>query len=157
VEQVKIIGVVCIFVAVVCVVSANSAQAKTVYAITDHVNSTLRAYEIYGDQLKYQADVEVTDYATGAVDVTIDSQLELLFITYEKSAKIVWADAKTMEQKGFIDLGGAPYNASELAGIVEDEEKGLDLVISSCYNKFILLSAKILGIRGTFERERSES
>ena len=41
--------------------------------------------------------------------------------------------------------------------IASSEDLGLDLVISSCYNKFILLSAKTLGIRETFERERSES
>ena len=43
-------------------------------------------------------------------------------------------------------------------GIAASMDLGLDLGISSCYNKIILLSGKImLGIRETFERERSES
>ena len=36
---------------------SNSALAKSVYAITDHQDSTLKAYKIVGDQLQYQADV----------------------------------------------------------------------------------------------------
>ena len=42
-------------------------------------------------------------------------------------------------------------------GITASMDLGLDLGISSCYNKIILLSGKMLGIRETFERERSES
>ena len=48
---------------------SNSALAKSVYAITDHQASTLKAYKIVGDQLQYQANVNVTDYAAGAVGV----------------------------------------------------------------------------------------
>jgi hypothetical protein len=64
-EQEKIIRIVSVFLTFVCVLSTSSAQAKTVYAITDHINSTLRAYDIQGDKLEYQTDVEVTDYAKG--------------------------------------------------------------------------------------------
>ena len=78
-----------------CLFVASSAVAKSVYAITDHHASKLQAYKIQDSNLVYQADVNVIDYATGAVDVAIDSQLELLFITYEGSARIVWAGAKT--------------------------------------------------------------
>ena len=42
-------------------------------------------------------------------------------------------------------------------GIAASMDLGLDLGISSCYNKIILLSGKMLGIRETFERERSKS
>jgi len=101
----------------------HSAIAKSLYAITDHHASTLKAYKIIDDELEYQEDVNVVDYATGAVDVTIDSNLELLFITYEDAGKIVWANAKSLEQEGYIDLSGSPIYASELAGIVADEQK----------------------------------
>ena len=156
-KRTRIISMVSVFVTFVCSVGLNFANAKSVYAITDHHSSTLRAYDIQGDQLEYQYDVEVTDYATGASDVTINSQLKRMFITYEGSAKIVWANAKTLMQEGYIDLGGAPCYASDFAGIVADELKGLDLGISSCYNKIILLPEKLSGIIGIFERERSES
>jgi len=103
-EQEKILRMVSLFLTVVCTIGNNSAHAKSVYAITDHHASTLKAYDIQGDKLEYQADVKVTDFATGAVNVTINSQLGRMFIVYENSAKIVWADAKSLRQKGFIDL-----------------------------------------------------
>jgi len=137
--------------------SANKSQAKSVYAITDHHSSTLKAYDIQGDKLEYQADVEVADYANGAVGIAICSRLERIFVTYEDEGKIVWADSKTLKQKGFMDLCDVYSSAGNLAGIVADEEKELDLRISSCYNKIILLPEKMSGIIGTFERERSES
>lgn len=44
----------------VCVVAVGSAQAKSVYAITDHYAGTLRVYKIQGDQLEYQEDAKST-------------------------------------------------------------------------------------------------
>jgi len=108
-ERVEKIKMLLIIVAVtLCLADVNSARAKSVYAITDHHAGALKAYKIQGNQLEYQANVEVTNYELGPVDVTVDSNLEILFITYEASAKIVWANAKTLEQEGFIDLSGAP-------------------------------------------------
>jgi len=118
-NQAKGISIVLIFVAIVCSVSVDSVKAKMVYAITDHINSTLKTYEIKGNQLEYQADVEVSDFDSGAVDTTIISQLEQLFITYEGDPNIVWANPKSLRQEGVIDLGS--YNASQFAGIVADE------------------------------------
>ena len=117
----------------------NSALAKSVYAITDHEASTLKAYKIIGDQLQYQANVDVTNYASGAVGISIDSNLKLLFITYENSGKIVWADARSLEQKGFIDLSSAPINATQLAGIVADEEKQRVYVVERQDDKLYIL------------------
>ena len=42
-------------------------------------------------------------------------------------------------------------------GIAASEDLGLDLGISSCYNKVILLLEKMSGIIGTFESERGKS
>jgi len=55
-----LLRVVLVMVGTVCTVGANSAQAKSVYAITDHNASTLKAYEIQGDQLEYQEDAKST-------------------------------------------------------------------------------------------------
>ena len=82
----------------------GKTQAKSVYALTDHGNSTLKAYQIQDDQIQFQKYVQVDDYALGAVDVAIDSSRELIFLTYENSTRIVWADTRTMQQKGYIDL-----------------------------------------------------
>ena len=55
----------------------STAKAKSLYAITDHAASALRAYDIQNDQLRYQADGNVPNLGSGAVDVTIDSNLKL--------------------------------------------------------------------------------
>ncbi|HIJ53266.1 MAG TPA: hypothetical protein HPP66_08950 [Planctomycetes bacterium] len=123
-----------------CFVSIRSAEAKSVYSITDHHASTLRAYKIVSDQLEYQANVDVTNYASGAVDVTIDSNLELLFITYEDAGKIVWVNAKTLQQEGFIDLSGEPCYTGSLGGIVADEQKQRVYVVGRALNRLFILA-----------------
>jgi len=123
---------------VICIAMFNQAKAKSLYAITDHHANALKAYKIIDDGIEYQEDVNVN--ATGAVDVTIDSNLELLFITYEGASKIVWANAKTLQQEGYIDLSQAPYNADDLAGIVADEEKQRVYVVEREDNKLYILS-----------------
>ncbi len=139
-KRIRIISVISLFVFIICTVGANQAIAKSVYAITDHYAGTLKAYKIDGDQLQYQeADVNVTNYAYGPVDVTIDSNLELLFITYEDAGKIVWVNAKTLQQEGFTDLSGAPCYAGNLAGIVADEAKQRVYVVGrDSYKLYIL-------------------
>jgi len=97
----------------------GTAKAKSLYAITDHAASTLRAYDIQNDQLRYQADANVPNLGSGAVDVTIDSNLKLLFVTYESSAIIVWVNVENLAQEGFTTVP----EASNLAGIVADEAK----------------------------------
>lgn len=129
-----------VLVLIVCTFGTSQVSAKSVYAITDHHASTLRAYKIMGDQLEYQATVYVTNYASGAVDVTIDSNLELLFITYEDAGKIVWVNAKTLQQEGFIDLSGAPCYAGSLAGIVADEQKQRVHVVGRASNRLFILA-----------------
>jgi uncharacterized repeat protein (TIGR01451 family) len=69
----------------------------------------------------YQATHPVTDWGWGAVGLTIDTDSEALFVTYEESNTIQLLDATN-----FNDLGTttAP-NAGDLAGIVVDQDKGL--------------------------------
>ncbi len=130
-------GFLCLFI--ICRL-AGTVQAKSLYAITDHHASTLKAYEIQDSNLAYQADVNVTAYATGAADVTIDSELELLFITYEDSPKIVWASAKSLEQQGVIDLRDIYPSAGQLAGIVADEQKQRVYVVERGGSKLYILA-----------------
>jgi len=118
--------------------STNSAIAKSVYAITDHDASTLKAYKIQGNQLQEQANVYATNDDAGGI--TIDSNLELLFITYEGSAKIVWINAKTLEQEGFIDLREIYSSAGELSGIVADETKQRVYVVERNLDKLYILA-----------------
>jgi hypothetical protein len=122
------------FVAMICTIGANRVIAKSVYAITDHHAGTLKAYKIQGDLLGPPYGQAVFDEAVG---VTIDSNLELLFITYEGAGKIVWANAKTLEQEGFIDLG---EYVSSLAGIIADEQKQRIYVVERDRDKLYILA-----------------
>jgi hypothetical protein len=140
-RQLKTVRMILVIVAIVCIVCINSAYAKkSVYAITEHVASTLKAYEIQGDQIEFQANVAVTDYAGGAVDVTIDSDLGLFFITYEGETMIVWADARTLEQQGYIELQDIYPSACPLAGIVADGTKNLVYTVEREKNKLYILA-----------------
>jgi parallel beta-helix repeat protein len=138
-ERVEKITVALIVVTIISFFAGiNSARAKSVYAITEHDASTLKAYKILGNQLQEQANVYASyDYAGG---ITIDSNLELLFITYEGSAKIVWASSKSLEQKGFIDLHDWYSSAGELAGIVADEANQRIYVVQRYSNKLYILA-----------------
>lgn len=139
-KRTRIISVISVLVLIVCKFGTSQVSAKSVYVITDHHASTLRAYKIVSDQIEYQADVDVTDYATGAVDVAIDSKLELLFITYEDAGKITWVNANTLQQEGFIDLSEPPCYAGNLAGIVADEQKQRVYVVGRASNRLFILA-----------------
>lgn len=106
------------FIILVTIIT-STGQAKSLYALTDHHASTLTVFHIQGYNLRYQAHVNVTKYATDAVGIAIDSNLKLLFITYESSSAIAWVNAETLAQEGFLTVPGA----SSLAGIVVDESK----------------------------------
>ena len=89
------------------------AEARTVYAITEHSSGTIKAYRIQGSQLG-------SPYAQSALqgealDITVDSQQKLLFLTLE-GGNIICADANTLAQKGSL-------TTPEMAGIVADEAK----------------------------------
>ncbi len=113
-----LVGILCAFLVSVF---AGQVEGKSVYAITDHSNSILKAYDISGDTLVYLDDVTINDYASGAVDVTLDTVLNRLYISYEGDAEIVWADPGLLKQEGVLDLSVAPISAPELAGIVASD------------------------------------
>ncbi len=75
--------------------SSETAHAKSVYVITDSV-STVKAYDIQGDQIVEQATAENLADHGGAVGLALDPDSEILFVTYEDSGVIEMVNAKTM-------------------------------------------------------------
>ena len=119
----KSITVIAVVLTVLGIAVVGSASAKSLYVIAD-INTAptpILAYDIQGNVLVYQATHNVPYYGIGAVGLAIDTDSETLFVTYESSNTIQLLDAKT-----FADLGTttAP-GASNLAGIVVDQDKGL--------------------------------
>jgi len=102
-------------------VVVDISEAKSVYAITKHqVSSIIKAYNINNDEIEYQGDVDASAYnpGNGAVGLCVWEDLELLFVTYETSDRVVWASTKTLEKINQKSTG-----ASNLAGLVADENK----------------------------------
>ena len=119
----KSITVIAVVLSVFAIAMAGTATAKSLYVIAD-INSDptpIQAYDIQGTTLVFQATHNVPYFGWGAVGLGIDTDSETLFVTYEESNTIQLLDAKT-----FADLGTttAP-GASNLAGIVVDQDKGL--------------------------------
>jgi uncharacterized repeat protein (TIGR01451 family) len=102
----------------------QTAAAKSLYVIAD-INSRptpVHAYDIgINGSLAFQAQHDIPYFGVGAVGLAIDSDSGYLFVTYENSDEIQLVEAKTMTDAGATK---AP-DASDLAGIVYDHEKGL--------------------------------
>ena len=115
-------------IAILTTAITNTVTAKSLYVIADikgaSADSTqpVQAYDIGVDgTLTFQAQHDVPHRMLGAVGMAIDSDYGYVFITYEASNEIQLIEATTMTDAG-ITL--AP-DASDLAGIVYDHEKGL--------------------------------
>jgi uncharacterized repeat protein (TIGR01451 family) len=119
----KILSIFAVVLAVLAIVMAGTASAKSVYVIAaiNAAPTPIEAYDIQGTILAYQATHNVPSYAGGAVGLGIDTDSETLFVTYEFSNTMQLLDAKT-----FADLGTTTaLGASNLAGITMDQDKGL--------------------------------
>jgi DNA-binding beta-propeller fold protein YncE len=82
--------------------------AKSVFIISKHaVPSQAQAYAIDGDQVTYQAQVDIDTYnpGYGAVGNGVWPEKELMFVTFEGSPMIVWPSTKTLEKVGEFDTG----------------------------------------------------
>lgn len=111
----------CAFFAVVL---GGPAEAKSLYVITDiNANPTpIASYAIMPDgSLVYQTSTTIPAYGLGAVDITIDTDSAILFVTYESSDLIQLIDATTMQDEGTATAPGA----TNLGGIVVDHENQL--------------------------------
>ena len=71
-------------VSVLIISFAQIAQAKSLYAITEHSGTTLTAYGIQGDQIDYQTDTQID---TAAVGLALDPDSGTLFATYDGAEK----------------------------------------------------------------------
>jgi uncharacterized repeat protein (TIGR01451 family) len=103
---------------------ASLTSAKSLYVITEIVPMTgdtpIAAYDIGADgRLTYQTTMTVPFLGGGGVGLTIDSDSETLFVTYEYTNDIRVINATTLEQ---ATLALAP-DATDLAGIVYDHDK----------------------------------
>ena len=97
-------------------IKTSEGQSKSLYAISQHFSTTIKAYKIEGDQIIYQTDAHgVPDHDYGAIDLAIDPESYYLFVTYEGSETIEIINAKTMigEQES-VDVPGAT-NLAEVA------------------------------------------
>jgi hypothetical protein len=76
--------------------SSEAAHARSVYVITDW-SSTVKAYDIQGDQIMEQATAEnLRSHGDGAVGLALDPDSEMSFVTYEGSNIIEMVNAKTI-------------------------------------------------------------
>jgi len=79
----------------------TTAEAKSVYVV-NHQWKRLLAYRIDEDKIEWQAKVKIPEHGLGPIDVAIDDEAEIIFISFE--------------QKPFPDLTGGNiiemYNTS---------------------------------------------
>ena len=105
------------------IVLAGTASAKSLYVIAN-INAgptPVQAYDIQlaPTYLAYQAEYGVPYHGWGGVGLAIDTDSEMLFVTYESSNTIQLVNATTMADEGSTIAIGA----SNLAGIVVDQDK----------------------------------
>jgi fimbrial isopeptide formation D2 family protein len=106
----------------------TTVTAKSLYVIADILGASesnvqpVQAYDIGVDgTLTFQAQHDIPHSMLGAVGMAIDSDSGYIFITYENGNDIQLLDPLKMANAGRIT---AP-DATDLAGIVYDHEKGL--------------------------------
>jgi hypothetical protein len=118
-KQVTSVQFLIIFLLITC--PAQTAHTKSVYVITTHGSSIIKAYDIQDDQIHYQATAEnLQSQGLGAVALALDPDSQILFVTYEDSGIIEMLNAKTMiSEQNPVTVPGA----DSLAGIAFDKYK----------------------------------
>ncbi len=112
--------------------------AKSIFIISKHIDpSEAQAYSINGDQVTFQAmvDISTLNPGYGAVGNAVWPEKDLMFVTYENSPMIVWASTKTLQKVGELDTG-----VSDLSGIAIDEEKEKIYVVRRNYDDLYVYS-----------------
>ena len=99
-------------------VTTKSLEGKSVYAIPQHNNSSLKSYYVLeGDregQLEYRATYGLTLGAPA--DVIIDVQSDILFVTFENENRIELVNARKFISEDIVEATGA----NDLAGLALD-------------------------------------
>lgn len=105
---------------------AQAVQSRSLYAITNHGDSTISAYKILGDEIQKQLETNI-DWGKGVVGLALDPDSAMLFFSYDNSQKLELINAKTMTE---IKNIRPPF---ELAGIAFDKskQKFYDIIPSS--------------------------
>jgi parallel beta-helix repeat protein len=124
--------------------ATETGHAKSVFAVTSHGSSIIKAYNINGDQIDYQAEVESGIFGDGAVGLCVWPDKELMFVTYENEGVISWASTKTLERDE--DEDEISTGAGNLAGIVADEG-----------NELLYVVERNLGILYTYTYDEGEN
>ena len=109
-----------VFGIIMLFVGTGTVSAKSLYVNKDlNANSPISAYDIQGppNYLVYQMTSVPTRY--GGAGLAIDTESEILFVTFETSGVLDIVDAKTLNKLGTVT---AP-SATNLAGIVVDQDK----------------------------------
>lgn len=137
------------FVCALFVAMVGTGSAKSLYVNRDiQANSPIRAYDIQPSPsyLVYQMDSSPTRY--GGAGLAIDTDSEILFVTFEFSGTLDIVDADTMAILGQVTAPGA----SNLAGIVVDQEKQKVYAVDRQTSKLYVYSwdatAKTLALDG---------
>lgn len=118
----KLITVVVCLHVIICSASAK----KSVFIISSHNSNFAQAYSIEGNEVDYQADIDISSYYpnSSAVGNTVWPEKNLMFVTYEGSMGIVWSSTKTLHEVGQFTLPFY-YPNSSIAGIVVNRSQGL--------------------------------
>ena len=107
----------CLVCALVGFCSTSTLEAKSVFAITSHQFSTIKAYKIDGSTIEYQADAESDSFGAGAVGICTWPELELMFVTYESSDIIAWASTKILDRDPDDELATGVTNLAGTAAV----------------------------------------
>lgn len=116
----KSLTVIAIVFSVLAIVVVGTASAKSLYVNKDlNANSPISAYDIQSapNYLVLQQTSSPTRY--GGAGLAIDTDSEILFVTFEGSGTLDIVDAKTLAKLGQVTAPGA----RNLAGIVVDQDK----------------------------------
>lgn len=103
------------------IVTGTAHARKSVFIISKHIApSHAQAYAIDGNQVTYQADVNISGYneGYGAVGIAVWPEKELMFVTYEISDMLVWSSTKTLEKVGEFNT-----NIGNCAGVAVDRDR----------------------------------
>jgi len=105
----------------ILLICQNSAIARSVYAIPQHwgaEEATLNVYDVLEGsdegKLEYRATYDLK--WGGACDAILDTQSDILFVTFEQKEHIQLVNARTFLSEGTVTASGA----SDLAGLELD-------------------------------------
>jgi uncharacterized repeat protein (TIGR01451 family) len=100
--------ILCVVLLIVIVFSCATTNADQSLYVISHSGSYLRAFEIDGNQLVFQKQIQVDYHGWGAIDLAIDNESNVIFISYENasingSAILEIVNSKSLQEYEDID------------------------------------------------------